>query len=322
MSSSSSSSQSISSVSSVSSASSASSSSSELGMTGCLATVTQYKASVPTDTLITDVMISASLMAASQGVRDYLFRNLSLQDYAQWFTLDGMEQNEIFLPEWPVVSVGVVGSPMAMGTLYYRVADSVATNNAFPTYSSDTNGITLNWFLNGVKSTASYGFSSYPTYGDLVAAIQTNTGWTVSWSSTQWAGAPSIFLRPVESQLCVQGVILESVSYVGTTARLIDEFTLELAGCVGRWVFCQWKAGYDLPTTGHRGNLPATISQATVNVARDMLTIAQQNGGLLNGSESLKDYSYTMSLSNAVDVGMLVVRQAYLLDRYRRMGFI
>ena len=299
-----------------------SSSSSEGGLCGSLATIAMYKASVPADPGITDAMIGQSLMVASGAIRDYLFRDLAVKDRSQWFTLDGISQSELFLPEWPIVSVGMVGWPMAFGTLYFRLADGTATNNSFPTFSSDVNGITINWFTNGVKSTATYDFSSHPTYGDLVDAIQENTGWTVSWSSAQWAGAPSIFLRPVESQLCVQGVILESVSYVNATARLIDEFTLELSGPIGRWVFCSWRGGYELPTASHRGNLPIAISQACCNLAHDLLVVSANSGGILKGNESLGDWAYSLSTSEKVEVAQLVERQSGLLSKYRRMGYL
>jgi hypothetical protein len=290
-------------------------------MLDCLATLSMYNDSIPTDALVTDVIIESNLMVASGVIRDYLFRELTLKEYSKWFTLDGLGQRELFLPEWPVVAVNITGSPMAFGTLYYRLADSIATNNAFPTYSSNTNGITLNWFSSGIKSTVSYTFADYPTYGDLVTAIQLNNGWTVSYDAAQWAGAPTIFLRPVESQLCVQGVILESVCYVNSASRLIDEYTLELTGNMGRWVYCSWRAGYDLPTEGHRGNLPIAISQACVNLARDIITLGQNSGGLVKDQQSLKDWSYSVSIGD-VKINELVERQFYLLSRYRRMGII
>src|ERR1035437_4103282 len=90
------SSESSNSSSSVSSNSSSSSSSSELGMTGALATVTQYNNSIPTDPLATNAVIEQTLMVASGAIRDYLFRNLTLEEYSQWFTLDGLGQSELF----------------------------------------------------------------------------------------------------------------------------------------------------------------------------------------------------------------------------------
>jgi hypothetical protein len=128
--------------------------------------------------------------------------------------------------------------------------------------------------------------------------------------------------------MAVQGVIVDSAHWISCKSVLIDEYTLELAGSLGRWVYVEWVGGYTLPSdnAGHTalsvpGNLPEPITLATINIARDYLTLQTVNGGIIK-AESLGDYNYSLSGASLQELNDIVERQSRLLIRYKRLGWI
>jgi len=292
-----------------------------------LATRSQFKAIVPSQRSLlykliapSDDAIDAALSYVSGGVANWLHRALVQATYRNWFSLDGYQGN-VFLTEWPVQQVLIVGGMITVGTIYYNGTQNYAM------MASDLASMTLsNMGSDGLVHSTVIKYSDQPTLGQLFAAVQAVTGWQVYYSSGTWAGNPSRLLKPIGAQMAVQGVIVDSAHWIACKSVLIDEYTLELAGSLGRWVYVEWNAGYVLPVdkTDHSGldttiqtTLPPEITLATINAALDYLVREAVNGGLIK-SESLGDYSYTAGS----DVNDIIERQNPLLFRYKRLGWI
>lgn len=292
-------------------------------MANSLCTRYQYKSIVPTNTNVTDVQIDAAIPIASTAVSDWLHRELVSGTYKNWFTLDGCNPTEVFLPEIPVTRIQMVAGVITVGTIYYT-----GTSN-YAMLSSDLDGMYVSYMSNlGVITTTSILYVTYPTLGQLFAQLQTIAGWKVSYSAGTWAGNPSRLLKPIASQLAVQGVIIDSAHWIACKSTLIDESTLELNGSLGRWVYVEYQAGYVLPVDNvphtaltTAGTVPEPIILATINICRDYLTLQSTNGGMIR-NEALGDYSYSLAAVPLAEMNDIVQRQSPLLIKYKRLGWI
>lgn len=289
-----------------------------------LATRFQFKSIVPVNANVSDAMIDAMLPVASAAVCDWLHRSLVAATYKNWFTLDGDYKGNVFLTEWPVSQVYAATGLITVGTIFYTTPG--ISNYAM--VSSDLTGMNLSYMdAHGVIITTSLLYATYPTVGELVTAIQNVTGWKVYYSAGAWAANPSRFIKPIASQMAVQGVIFDIAHWIACKTVIIDEYCLELSGNLGRWVYVEWLAGYTLPVDdiGHTmvtpGNLPDAITLATINTTREYLTLQSTNGGMIK-SESLGDYSYEIASIPPIELNKVIERQAPLLNRYKRIGWV
>jgi hypothetical protein len=287
-------------------------------MSDDLCTLAQYKLVVPTNQSVSDAMINGAIGMASESVQDYLHRRLKTQIHKKWLSVEGSSDGTIFLPDWPVSQVLIVGQPMACGTLFYSGTDGYAM------VSSDMSGMTLSTMGHtGVISSNTLTYAAYPAIQDLAAAVTALANGFALSVSAPWLLRASRLIKPIANQPANQSVVVESVNWIGIKSVVVDDFCLELVGCLGRWVYCEWTAGYTLPTPSVAGDLPAAITTATIRVASDLISLGLMGGGLADVSEDLGDYSY--GVNPKVDPAMLanlVARQESLLAKYRRLGWL
>ena len=291
-----------------------------------LCTLSKYRL-LTSEVTSTDPIASSLLDSSSGAIRNWLRRDLDYKTSRDWLELNG-NCADVFLPEWPVRRVRMLGGLINLGTLRYE-----GDLSAMPSIESTLDRLVLMQYVNGLQEEHILDYATYPTWSVLSAAIQAVSGWKI-YTSSIWDSYPTRLIRPVGG-ISSQGIIIEGVLWTGIRYKLLDERRLELDGIVGNWCYVEWDAGYNIPTEVVIDSssssssptvidasipvLPEEIQYVCAQVARDMFTLSQTNGGMKR-SETVKNYSYTLS-PDAKELLDLVQRYAVILSKYRKIGF-
>ena len=290
-----------------------------------LISISQYRL-LSLDNSSTDAQAQAYLDAASAAVETYLDRHLTYNTYSSWLHVGGDCLN-VFLPEWPVRRIKMVGGALVLGTIRYTgVLSSMASVDITET------SLTVRHFTTGVPAEFTFDFTTYPTIKLLTDAIQQDASW-ICYTSPTWDDYPSTMLMPGGGQ-SASGITLTGVAFAGSKYRLYDERRIELESSLGSLVYVNFDAGYATGTYPTQAgyavtdptveSLPADLMQIISNVGRDIWNISNTTGQGLISSESISKYSYTLNSGNTATtniVSTIVAKYSLQLARYRKIGW-
>lgn len=245
-------------------------------------------------TLTTDqqATVTELIKAATAAIQKYCRRSFILQSYDEVQATG--ELGWAFLNHYPIVSVQRIFTSQAA---LLKVQNSAATS---ANVSTTPTALRLTDVTNGVVTTASLSFNQYATLGSLATAIAALPGWSASVQTGYQ------FFRSGD---LVQGLFRSATSQASLPLWIDDDAGDARLDYEAGYVCCrtdefriQYTAGFEV--------IPEDLQQVCANLVANLFDSSQ---GTMQ-SETLGDYSYTVSLSS---IDTLPLRDRQILSMYR-----
>lgn len=270
-----------------------------------------------------DSSAEAWLAASSAAIRIWLRRDLTAANQQAWLEAS---EGTVYLPEWPVNRVRLVGGTMTVGRLSWS-----GSRYAMPAYQATATGIRVSSYVGGSATSVGIAYADHPTLSSLKTAIEINTGWTLT-IEDDLVDYPSSLVKPSGGSVD-QGANLDGCA-ANISWTLVDDCGLYVGSYGVQWIYVDWDAGYAIDDGSEESSssessetgdglstvappLPEDIAAVCAYVARDIQVLASTEGGIAY-SETIGDYSYSIDPNAAVE---MVNRYRWMLDKYRRLDF-
>ena len=256
---------------------------------------------------VDDVSLNHLLAAACDAVQNYCRRQFATTTYDEFF--QGTNTRSLFLNEYPVQLVTSVryGRQVAIQITNSTQYIQSATVTALP------DQLVLAFTNNNVTTTTDLAWATYPTIGQLGAAVNAlGGGWqaTVSPAFNTWASADLSAYTGTKSARTVMATY--AVHYYEMSDYMINDPNSGELFINNGWhgptqaFRVLYTAGYDV--------IPEELVQATVELAAATYTASKADPNLQ--AESLGSYSYTRAATKSIADLSLTARQT--LEYYRR----
>jgi len=305
-----------------------------------LTTLFLYRKQMGLITTGPDTRTSFATIIASKAIEAYCGRTFALTARRQW--LDGTGYDRMLLPEWPITALnGVAISGVEVITISSTFTQAVAA-------TTDT-GLNLSWFdTAGDSQSSTLAFATYKTITTLAAAVALVTGWSATVASG--CGAyPTALLKPWMSGPCSANETLDFFIPDNWVQARVAADSNRMIIRSGSWastfnmvgghdcgqpifpegnanIFVWYAAGYTEPvddalssalTTA--GNVPEDLTAVANVVAKAAMDAANISAGGIQ-SESIGNYSYTLSSDLKAAVDSAIAANAQALTPYRRLA--
>jgi hypothetical protein len=282
-----------------------------------LITLAELKAYTGITGTSNDTLLTNLIHSVSDAVEVYCDRRFIKWNWAQWFRYE----RELVLPEWPVNNILFIGTPV-VSIVVTDSADKYnfnisQTNPRNPTIASGltvTDGQTL--------TSTSFSFDTYTKLSTLKTAVEAAyPSLTLTLSSSPTYDYPNMNTQCLRTGtgLTWYGAIRQNVMYRidDQTNRILtipEDVTIQWNALDYWFEVCLlviWESGYD------SSSVPTGLKQTISNICRDYLSMSKIPSSGLVTSETLTNYSYTLS-SSAKIFDIINVNYKNDLEFYRK----
>lgn len=291
-----------------------------------LSTIYLFKSSFTTDSA--DDQISNAINTATSYLEQYLDRNLENQEYTAVLDVyDGLAQ----LEEYPVTKIKNVLNNYN-DTVLVQTDDTIYQ----AVFSSNNTSLSITITNNIAEDTETIlNYSSYANLASLSTAIDNISGITSS-VLTVYESTPSKYLTPI-NKVMGKNAQMYLYSWVRDTNNTLDYMldpvttrNLLIQDYCNRYIYVNYIAGYIYPVDNNdhtglaiSGNVPLDLTDICNKLSYIMLD--DMSNGIKSGyykSESLGDYSYTLSDSAKSSVDTLIMSFEDVLLKYKKTWLI
>jgi hypothetical protein len=292
-----------------------------------LSTIYLFKTAFPS-TDSTNAQITTAINTSTSYIEQYLDRKLEYQEYTEVLDVyEGLSQ----LTEYPIVKIKNVLNN-------YNDTVLVQTDDTLyqAIFSSNNTSLSITTTNNIAEDTETVlNYSSYANLASLTTAIDNISGITRS-VLTVYESTPSKYLTPI-NKVMGKSAQMYLYSWVRDTSNTLDYYldpvttrNLLIKDYCNRYIYVNYIAGYTYPVdngtnTGLAisGNVPIDLTDICNRLS--YIILDDMNNGIKSGyykSESLGDYSYTLSDSAKSSVESLINSFEDVLLKYKKIWLI
>ncbi len=259
-------------------------------------------------------LITRLINAATDRIEKYCGRQFRARDYSEWY--DGTGSNELYLPEYPIQTVGRVATS-EVPAMSIR-CDAADATEAFVAVTTAAVELHIPDGVSAATTTATFAVSA--TFSAMKTLIEATAGsWTVELQSAAFTSFQTTLLRPVGRQFCFEGAALLAMPDEAEADYRVDYengVIMLHGGAFGRGrrnVYVEYNAG----DTGY----PADLEQMCLQLMKIWYDAHEHDGAL--ESERLETYAYKVADGGAAggigDSGLPKIIEG-LLNSYREIG--
>jgi hypothetical protein len=278
-----------------------------------LSTIVKFKEVFTTD--YTDSQISLAINTASSYIEQYIDRSLEQQEYIEVLDVHcGLSE----LSQYPIVKIKNVLNEY--NDVILIKTDSIIYQATL--YSNNTSIVITTTDNNAVDTETTLNYSSNANLASLTTSLDNISGITATIDSI-YNNTPSKYLYPINTSIKSNGqYYLKSWTRVNGDALVytIDPVTtrnLLLNSYIDNYIYVNYIAGY------LEADMPLDIVDITNRLSYIILN--DMSGGIISGyykSESIGDYSYTLSDGAKSSIESLMYSFEDVLQKYKKIWLI